>query len=456
MSATETLARFVVETGRDSLPGPVVEAAKVAILDGVANMLAGSTEPLADIVGGYVHEMGGTPESSVVGRGYRTSPPQAAFANGVFLHCLDFEVQGDPPTHGTSAALPPALALAEKVGAPGRSVVEAYVVGWEVQARLRASAASAGLRGFHPPGLFGPMGAAASSARVLGLDSHQVGMALGIAASHTGGLTANTGTMVKSTHPGDAARAGVEAALLAAAGFKSRDGILEAHQGYVDVLFGQTFDWELLTDGLGTTFRLVEPGFNIKRYPAYVYLQWAIEVVLSLRQTRNLRPDDVEYLELEVPPVRSDLSRPRPTSGLDGKFSFEYCAAVALSDGRVGIDSFTDSTRFSPRVEAALRKVRLRVNPDIPTELSRTWAAARARTRDGREYGETCRSYRGSIANPMDRSDRLAKFGECARRVLSADEIDRTVALVERLDDLEDVGELMGLVARRPTGPSAP
>jgi hypothetical protein len=56
----------------------------------------------------------------------------------------------------------------------------------------------------------------------------------------------------------------------------------------------------------------------------------------------------------------------------------------------------------------------------------------------------------------MDRSDRLAKFGECARRVLSADEIDRTVALVERLDDLEDVGELMGLVARRPTGPSAP
>ena len=212
MSATQSLVRFIVDTSLESLPDGAVDAAKIGIMDGVANMLAGSTQPLADIVGPYVDELGGTLDSSVVGRGFRTNPPQAAFANGVFLHCLDFEIQGHPPTHGTSACLPPALALAEKAGASGKTIVEAYVIGWEVQARLRAASAGANLRGYHPPGIFGPIGTAAASAKVLGLDSGRVDMALGIAASQTGGLTANTGTMVKSTHPRNAARTGVDAA----------------------------------------------------------------------------------------------------------------------------------------------------------------------------------------------------------------------------------------------------
>ena len=247
MSATQSLARFICDTSLESFPEGVVDAAKIGIMDGVANMLAGSTQPLADIVGPYVDELGGSPDSSVVGRGFKTNPPQAAFANGVFLHCLDFEIQGHPPTHGTSACLPPALALAERTGASGGTIVQAYVVGWEVQARLRAASAGGNLRGYHPPGIFGPLGAAAASAKILGLDSHRVDMALGIAASQTGGLTANTGTMVKSTHPGNAARTGVEAALLARDGFVSRGGILEASQGYAEVLLGEPFDWDMFT-----------------------------------------------------------------------------------------------------------------------------------------------------------------------------------------------------------------
>ena len=450
MSATQSLVRFIVDTSLESLPDGAVDAAKIGIIDGVANMLAGSTQPLADIVGRYIDGLGGTPDSSVVGRGYRTSPPQAAFANGVFLHCLDFEIQGHPPTHGTSACLPPALALAERVGASGKTLVEAYLVGWEVQARLRAASARADLRGYHPPGIFGPIGAAAASAKVLDLDSRQVEMALGIASSHTGGLTANTGTMVKSTHPGNAARTGVEAALLAQDGFVSRDAILEASQGYVEVLLGEPFDWDLLTRDLGKKFQLVEPGFNIKRYPAYIYVQRPIEAVLELRRKNDIVPDDVEYLELEVPRLRSDLSRPQPATGLDGKFSLEYCAAVALAEGCVDIESFSDSTRFSAPVEEALRKVRLKINDDIPTDLMQTWAVARVSTGDGLDLSETCRSYRGSIANPMDRQERLDKFRECARRVLPPDDMDLAIDLLEGLEDLGDVGELMAVLGLKP------
>ena len=127
MSATRTLAQFISDTDFADLPPPVVEAAKIAILDGVANVVAGSVQELADIIGRYVQDAGGSPQSSVVGWGYQTNPPAAAFANGVFGHCLDYEIQGFPPTHGTSSCLPAALALAEQHHVPGRRVANHHV-----------------------------------------------------------------------------------------------------------------------------------------------------------------------------------------------------------------------------------------------------------------------------------------------------------------------------------------
>ena len=106
---------------------------RLAILDGVANMAAGSVQELADIIGRYVRDSGGTPQASVVGWGYKTSPPAAAFANGVFGHCLDYEIQGFPPTHGTSSCLPAALALGEQHQASGKTIITAYALGWEIQ-----------------------------------------------------------------------------------------------------------------------------------------------------------------------------------------------------------------------------------------------------------------------------------------------------------------------------------
>ena len=99
--ATEALARFVTETRYSALPAEVVDAAKIAIFDGIANMLAGATQPLSAILVDYLKQIGGNPQSTVVGHDFRTSAPSAAFANGVFLHCLDYEIQGQPVAHGT-------------------------------------------------------------------------------------------------------------------------------------------------------------------------------------------------------------------------------------------------------------------------------------------------------------------------------------------------------------------
>jgi 2-methylcitrate dehydratase PrpD len=446
MGATAVLSEFIAGTSYERLPAEVVEAARIAILDGVANLLAGSAQPAGRIIGPYIQELGGRPDCSVVGWNYRTSPPQAAFANGVFLHCLDFEIQGYPGAHGTSAILPPALAIAEQQGLSGKDVISAYVVGWDVQARLRNAAPRTAGSPFHPPGIFGPIAAAASSANVLGLDAAQTATALGIAGSRTGGLYANSGTMVKSTHPANAGRHGLEAALLARAGFISNDEILEAEGGYVETLWGGTFNWDLLTADLGQRFYLIDPGFHVKRYPSQIFLQWAIDAVVGLREKYNLQPEDVEWLELEVSERHAALSRPEPKSGLEGEFSFQYCAAVALTQGTIGIDTFSDETRFSPPVEAAMPRIRVRPNPEIKADLLQTWVGARARLKDGREVAERCRHYRGSMANPMTRDERLAKVRSSALRVLGPAETERVIAMVEAFDELADVRDLMGLL----------
>jgi len=438
MGATQTLAQFIANLRYEELPAEVAEAAKVGIIDGVANLLAGSTQPVATIIGEYVRDMGGTPRCSVVGWGFKTNAPSAAFANGVFGHCLDFEIQGHPqPFHGTSSCLPAALALGEELGSSGKTIIEAYLLGWEVQGRLRTAAMRANTRGLHPPGYVGPIGGAVAGAKVLGLDTYHTRLAIGIAASRTGGLTANTGTMVKSTHPGNAARMGAESAILARAGYTSSEDVLEAPLGYVEALFRNEFDWEVLTGGLGETYRLVDPGFDIKRFPAQVHMQRSIEAALNLRERYDLRPDMVETLTMET--RDEGHSGPIPRSGLDGKFSIAYCAAAALLDGQVIIETFTDQRRFAPDMEEALRQVQVK-----PTGQERNAAKAIALLKDGRTVSEECEWFRGSVGNPMSREERLDKFRDCARRVLSEQE---TTALIDRLEHLEEVPDISAIVA---------
>ena len=446
MGATETLARFIADLRYQDLPAPAVKAAKVGIMDGVANMLAGSTQPLAGILGEYVRAMGGTPSCSVVGWGFKTNAPSAALANGVFGHCLDFEIQGFPPTHGTSSCLPAALALGEELAVFGKTIIEAYVVGWEVQGRLRAaSARGSGNSGWHPPGQVGPLGGAASSAKVLGLDLHETRMALGIAASRTGGLTANTGTMVKSTHPGNAARMGAEAAILARAGFTGNEDILEAPNGYATALFQDNLDWDGLTAGLGETYRLVDPGFDMKRFPAQITMQRPIEAALNLRQRYGLRGDMVETMTMEM--RGRGHSGAIPNSGLDGKFSIEYCAAAALLDGWVGIETFADERRFSPDMEETLPKVEV-----VPRggDFDSNLVKVTARLKDGRTENEDGRSFRGSAADPMSEEERLGKFRECARRVLSSGDLERLIETLQGLESLGNVSGLMSVLNQKP------
>jgi 2-methylcitrate dehydratase PrpD len=359
------------------------------------------------------------------------------------MHCLDYEIQGYPSAHGTSSILPAALAVAESTGRSGADVVLAYALGWDVQQRLRWAGRKADLRGFHPPGVVGPLGAVAAAGRLLDLTPERMAAAMGLAASRAAGLFANNGTMGKATHPGSAARAGVESAELAAAGLTANTEIMEDHRGYVAALFGGVFDTDSVTADLGTRWHLVDPGFTIKPYPAEIYMQWPIDAARELRARESFEPDDVVAVEVEPPNYRRDLSRPAPESGLDGKFSYEYCVAVALTQPAVRIASYTDEVRFSAPVESMLGRITLVENPATPTDKRETWSTVRVRLRDGRELSNRCHRFTGDPERPMDRPTRLAKVSDCLATGGVSEEI---VDIVEHLDEQPDVRALTGLL----------
>ncbi len=453
MPVTEQLAQHIASAKFEAMPREAVEAAKVVILDGLAVTLAGSREQAAQIVTDYAREMGGNPQSSIFGHGFKTSPPMAAFVNGVAGHVLDYEVMWHPATHATSPTLPGILALAEKQGATGKDIVTALVTGFEVQGRIRVASANLSLGGFHPPGLVGVMGSAAAGSVMLGLDTYQTRMALGIAASRAGTVSANTGTMTKSTHCGNAGRMGLEAALLAARDFTANANVFEHETGYAAVLFGEGFELDAVTRDFGNPYRLVDPGVAIKKHPSQYGTHRGIDAALDLQQRYGVDPGRIAAVRIETPVMRY-VGRPFPETGLDGKFSFQYTVAASLLDRRIGIETFTDEAVHRPEITTLLEKTTVDMRSDIPANFEEMWIAVRVETTDGQTYISRCDRPRGIWGNPLSREERLAKVHSCAGRVLEDSGVDLLIETVEDLEnaDADEVQRLIATLGGAPSG----
>ena len=348
MTLTDQLVRHVRALTYEDLPEPARVMARHVFLDGVGVALAGATEPsgLGTLVTQYVQESAGAPQASVIGGGFKTSMTEAAFANGTMTHALDFDNTWYPMNHPTSPTLPAILAVAEHHGISGRDCLTALVAAFEVQGRLRM--ASTGLhtgRGFHKPGTTGLMGAVAAGVKLLDLDDRQAAMAFGIAGSRVGSLSLNTGTMTKSSHAGHAARMGVECVLLAAKGWTATADVF-GPRGYFDTLLGDEQEPHLLVEGFADPLRMVEPGVGFKKHPSNYFTHRPIDAALAIRERPEFDLDDVERVTVLFPELFY-VDRPQPETGLDGKFSVQYTTALALLDGRITIESFTDERRFA-------------------------------------------------------------------------------------------------------------
>lgn len=450
MSDTRAIATVITDLDYADLPQDVIEAARRAVLDGLANMLAGSTQPLAGPLLAHVGEWS-TGSSTIAGHRLTADPFTAAFANGVFCHCLDFEVMWVPPTHPTSPTLPAILAVAEtRPPISGRDLIAALVAGFELQSHLSRCIVETGRQwphGYHPPGLVGPFGAAAATGRLLGLDAAGMEQAFGIAASRAGSLMANTGTMTKSSHCGHSARMGLESALLVTKGYTSSNGIFEIRNGFSDAFFDEALDVSSIAPAFGRPFRMIDPGLAMKKYPSQYPTHWSIDAALAVRAQEGLDVSRITEVDVRLGADNESAVTTRPATGLAGKFSITYTVAAALLDGRVDIDTFTDERHAAEDLQNLIPRIGITLDPTIRAmDFSSAWSEVTVRTDDGKAFSARIDRPLGIWDNPLPWEGWVSKYRSCAVRAIPGPQAEELLSLVTRLEELDDVAVLMPLL----------
>jgi 2-methylcitrate dehydratase PrpD len=433
------LASFVTSAAPPSLART---RAASAFLDTVGVTLAGASEPAARAVQRVIGTTGGT-TSAILGTAIRASAMDAALANGTAAHALDYDDMCFVSLAHPSAPLVSALlAAGELTGASGATLADAYVVGFEIEARLgRVMNPRHYQRGWHCTSTLGAIGAAAAVSRVLGLASHATAHAIAIAASEASGLKENFGTMVKPLHAGLAARDGVLAALLAQNGFSASDRALDGPQGFLRAMDSERDDLEPEVSDLGVRWEIVDTGITVKLYPSCAATHPPLDALLALRRREAFTDSDVDRVDIDVDAITPTvLIYDRPTSGLEAKFSMQYCASAAMVDGRVGIDSFDTPRMSATRITSFMPRVSMHVDAALGADRpALTQARVHVRLRDGRHLTAEANGAQGYPEHPASDEELADKFLACAARTLERSAADRALNLLRRFEQLEDV-----------------
>lgn len=449
MSASAAIAEFIPSCRFEDLPQQAITQAKLAILDTLGVTIAGVATTTGQAVCQVAEDVSGKPVATVIGAGMKSDPATAAFVNGTTGHALDYDdVSWTMIGHPSVAVLPAVLALAEEQALSGRDTLLAYIIGFEICAKLGAVMNPRHYeQGWHATGTLGTMGAAAAAARIKGLDPQQVRWVMGIASSSASGIRQNFGTDTKPFHAGNAARAGVLAAQLAKYGFNADANIFDAQWGFFNVMANPgSYRPEALVGRLGQPWDIVEPGVLLKMYPSCVSTHTSIDSMLKLCADHDLKPDQVDSVDAGVVYLTTKiLIHNRPKTGLEGKFSLPYCMARALLDRAVELEHFSDAAVNEPAAQTLLRKVTMRIEPAV----SDNWRAGMPRPaiitvhlKNGDSVTQRTDNPSGNAGN-VEVDKVLAKFRDCAQTLGNRSVINQVEEMVLGLETLSDIRSLL-------------
>lgn len=445
MAETKALAEFVANTTADDLPDEVREKSKEAITDLVGVALYGSHHGVGEQINSYVETSSPGSDATVLARG-TASVTGAALANATFGHAVDFDDTFESIViHPTSPVFSAALAVAEVVNATGEDVLTGYAVGVDVAYRTGHSTYPSHYEnGWHSTGTVGTFGAAAAAASVMGLTADEIRYAFGIAASASSSLKKNFGTMTKPLHSGHAAQMGTRAALLAANGFTADPNVFEGDIGYGQVMtMDGSYDSDDLVEGLGDVKGVMDIGY--KPYPSGVITHAAMDALRELVIDHDLEPEDVEEITVALDDAASEmLHHANPQTGLEAKFSIEFCLASILLERDPGIHEFTDEYVTDAETRAQTAKVQRDFEENLFGGNFANYAArVEVVTKDGAEYTNEMKHAPGSPNNPLSEDRLRGKFNECAQDVLSPEAAEDAY---DSIMDLENDGSLARLL----------
>ena len=438
MDITRTLARFVVDHQAGNIPQNVRHEAARSFLNWLGCAVGGSRHETVERALAALGPFSGPPEATVLGRRERLDVMHAALMNGITSHTFDFDdTHLKPVIHPSGPVASAILALAERRPISGADFLHAFILGVEVECRIGNSVYPEHYDvGWHITGTTGVFGAAAAVGRLLGLSEQQMTWALGIAATQSSGLREMFGTMCKPFHPGNAARNGLLAALLAQRDFTSSNQGIEAKRGFANVL-STSFKPEEITRGLGETWEIALNTY--KPFACGIVIHPVIDACIQLRNEHGLKAEDIEAIEARVHPLVLELTgKKTPQVGLEGKFSVYHSAAAAVIYGAAGEAEYGDQVVRDPRVIA----LRDRTSASVDEAMHEDQTRVTMRLRNGKTVEKFVEHAIGSLDRPMSDGDLETKFRGLVKGILSDRDCERLIRLAWDIGKLADAAEV--------------
>lgn len=456
MSYTKELSNYVARTTFKDLPKKAIELAKLEILDTIGVAVAGYRYAYwrAKAAIDYIKEMGGRKESTILVEGLKTTCVDAAFVNSVMSHSIDFD-DDNGPGHGGCIIVPTTLALGEKIETNGKEMLTAAIIGHEVGYRVRSSVMPTHYDYWHSTGTCGTFAAVAVASRLLDLDERRITDAFGMAGTESAGLLAwvGWGDFSKSLNAGKASMNGIMAALLAEKGATGPRDIFEHRSGFCRAFCREKPKFEKLSEGLGQDFTILR-NLGFKYVPALSGASASMPLTVRLVKKYDIKPEEIETIYVQTYDlVMRDYMNYEPDTMLAAKLSQPYCIAIAALDREHGLDQFTEEKFKDPRIREFMRKVEIIEDPELTRRNRVTHPNSypfivKIRTKNGKVYGDSILTARGSVYDPLTPDDIKEKFRNNVLPSLGDVKAERIIEIIDEFEDIEKVNELTTLCCR--------
>lgn len=460
MDASNMFAKNFFETEFDDLSEKAVDETKKQVLDLIGVATAGFGQGGAAETRELAIEWGGAPQSTIIGTKVKVPAPAAAQANATMTHSLDFDdVHEAAIMHPGVVTIPTALAVGEYAGKlSGKDLIRAVAVGGDMISRMGlATHPGKDIHqfGWHFTTVNGYMTAAAVASWIMGLDLDKMVYAIGIAyhQSSGNGQAVKDGALTKRLGPGFSVRGGIAAAMLAKKGVTGAVNSMEGVNGYYKVYHGNDYSREALVGDLGKRFE--SENTSIKPYPCCRGTHPSADAALALARDFGAEPENIESIEIACGKGTLELLgepleyKAKPRNVVDSQFSLAWVACSALVKKRVTLASFTPDAIHDPDVLKLASKVKIVYDPRYDTGGLEP-VRIDVRMKDGKTHSVEKLDATGSPDNPVTFDECVAKFYGCvdfSSHPMSRANADAVVETIKNLDRLEDISELMKLLA---------
>ena len=443
---TAQLAEFATSLTHASLPRSAREYARNLLLDSVACALSADFGDETRVFTDFARAAGGPGESTVIGSGERLSLLGATLLNGFLITSTTIcDAYVPAHVHITPEVVPPALAVAERDGLDGKSLLTAVAAGAEVAVRLSAGInySVAGPRGWHMPGIVGPFGGAAAIGWLRGFSPLQMRNALGLALSQSGGTWASWGTPTVKFHQSRGAASGLMAGLLAEQGFKTAcDSVGHAETGLLSA-FSDGGNPEAIVSELGSRFELEK--ISLRLWPGGTPLQPSLTAAFELLARHDPAFDQMEQVRIEIAPAvyEAHARFVEPKGVFEALLSYPFVLACALRDRKFWLTSVGASKLADPEIRSFMsQRVKLVANPELSPAKSRVSITMAT----GEVLSAQVDGAKGTSSNPATLEDLCTKYHDCVSGRLSPSQAAELLDLLVRVDQLDDLDRLFELL----------